>query len=248
MSQDSLSSQIHQQIPPERDMRITAAETDDVVILSGTVPTQEDRAEAERAAAALSPGKRIKNLLEVERTLPQDRVEVTDDVLGTERLYDDSSSALESDLGSPNLEFTGQPLTSDVLQAEDAGVEEDEPGGEVEPDPIFFAPTDPVFATDEEGNIDVLGGFETDSMEDLGVARSAEDNTPGDEALVTAIHQELREDAATTDLRIDVVVERGVAYLRGHVPALEDAENAEAIANRVPGVREVIEALDVAQM
>lgn len=52
---------------------------------------------------------------------------------------------------------------------------------------------------------------------------------------------ELREDAATTDLRVDVLVWDGVVRLRGTVPTLEDADNAEAVAARVPGVREELE-------
>ena len=69
---------------------------------------------------------------------------------------------------------------------------------------------------------------------------------PGDEAIADAIRRELREDALTTDLTIRVTVRDGVAHLRGSVPSLDDAESAEEVAGRVPGVREVIEELDVA--
>jgi hypothetical protein len=70
MNQDSLTHRIWRQLSPERKPRITAAETDDAVILSGTVPSEVERSAAERAAAVLAPGKRIENLLEVERNLP----------------------------------------------------------------------------------------------------------------------------------------------------------------------------------
>jgi osmotically-inducible protein OsmY len=63
-----------------------------------------------------------------------------------------------------------------------------------------------------------------------------------------AIRRELREDAATTDLVIEVVVEQGIARLRGRVPGLEDADNAEAVAARVPGLRDVVEELEVATL
>lgn len=248
MTQDSLTDRLQRQLPPERDLRITAAETDDAILLSGIVPSEEDRIEAGRAAAAIAPGKRVENLLEVERILPDDQVRRWDDNVNMEPLFDEAGGAQSYDPDNPDSAFTGQPLNTDTLQAEDAGVEEDFEGGHTEPDPTFYPPTDPVITANEQGNIDVLGGFSAGSMADLGVNPSVEDNTPGDEALVTAIQQELREDALTTDLRIDVVVERGVAHLRGTVPALEDAENAEEVANRVPGIREVIEELDVAQM
>ena len=74
---------------------------------------------------------------------------------------------------------------------------------------------------------------------------SAEDNELGDEAVADAIRREIQENAETTDLRVDVTVEEGVAHLRGTVPSLEDAEAAEAVAAQVPGVREVSEELNM---
>ena len=68
---------------------------------------------------------------------------------------------------------------------------------------------------------------------------------PGDEAIADAIRRELREDSSTTALEITVDVFRGVARLRGKVADLADAENAEAVASMVPGVREVREELKV---
>lgn len=67
-----------------------------------------------------------------------------------------------------------------------------------------------------------------------------------DEAIARAVRRELHEDAATTELRIAVEVEGGVVRLRGKVPEVGDAENAEEVAGRVPGVGEVIEELVVA--
>lgn len=43
-----------------------------------------------------------------------------------------------------------------------------------------------------------------------------------------------------------VFVRNGIVHLRGQVSDLDDADNAEAVAARVPGVQEVIEELDVA--
>jgi osmotically-inducible protein OsmY len=85
-------------------------------------------------------------------------------------------------------------------------------------------------------------------MEDLHVDRSASDGRLGDEAIADAIRRELREDAATTGLVVRVVVRNGVAHLRGAVPDLSDAEAAEEVAARVPGVVEVVEELEVAAL
>ena len=48
--------------------------------------------------------------------------------------------------------------------------------------------------------------------------------------------RELREDSLTTDLKLTVDVRRGVVILTGTVQTLDDAENAQAVAARVPGV------------
>lgn len=165
--------------------------------------------------------------------LPADTDELDDPTLIHERVGADAS-------------LTDEPLETNPLNvANDSEYDEDE---SAEPDPAYFAPTDPVIGGntgDEQGNAVVLGGFEPTSLDDESVDASAEDRRPGDEALADAIRRELREDASTTDLQVDVHVVRGVAHLRGTVPSLEDAENAEAVASDVPGVTEVNEDLDV---
>jgi hypothetical protein len=133
---------------------------------------------------------------------------------------------------TPVEDFTNQP-TTDAEDVDDAET--------------IFPPTDPVVTTDRHGNTQVLGGFSA-TAEEVTVAPSALDGRPGDEALADALRQELREDAATTDLTIEVEVRQGVAYLRGRVAGLEDAENAEAVAARVPGLREVVEELEIASI
>jgi osmotically-inducible protein OsmY len=45
-----------------------------------------------------------------------------------------------------------------------------------------------------------------------------------------------------------VTVTNGVARLRGEVPDLEDAENAEAVARSVPGLVDVDESLKVTEL
>jgi hypothetical protein len=61
-----------------------------------------------------------------------------------------------------------------------------------------------------------------------------------------AIPREFREDAATTDLEIDVTVFEGDVTLRGTVPFLEDTDAAAEVAVRVPGVSSAANELIVA--
>ena len=121
-------------------------------------------------------------------------------------------------------------------------------GAGVEPDEnaesAYSPPNDPVIGTDRHGNVRVLGGFSNSSMDSIAVARSS-DGTLGDEAIAEAILRELREDAATTSLQIDVTVRNGVVRLHGRVADMSDSESAEEVAARVPGVVEVIEELTV---
>ena len=66
-----------------------------------------------------------------------------------------------------------------------------------------------------------------------------------DDDLARVVRRELREDALTIDLDVQVAARDGVIVLRGQVITLEDAENAEAVAARVEGVREVREELTI---
>jgi hypothetical protein len=110
----------------------------------------------------------------------------------------------------------------------------------------FVAAMDPVLEIDPRGKPRVLGGFGLSSLDDMSVDGSASDELLGDEALAEAVRRELREDAATTALDIEVDVWDRVAHLRGVVAGLEDVEAAEAVASRIPGVAEVADDLVIA--
>jgi osmotically-inducible protein OsmY len=258
MARGSLSTQIERELEQQADIHVAAEESDDAVVLSGLVDTPELRATAERLAAALARGKRIDNNIEVMATLPEMEHETAD--LPERRVGAVEPPQFEeavtrdlppagglaetiADVEIPNTElapdFTDQLLTTDYQ-----AVAEDTDSG----DTVYFPPTDPVVAPAPGGNIEVLGGFQATSMDTAEVAPSALDGQPGDEALADAIRRELREDASTTDLPIAVVVRNRVARLRGRVTGVEDVENAEAVAGRVPGLLEVIEELEVEQI
>ncbi len=170
-----------------------------------------------------------------ERSLrPGQETEIINSALPDQPVEDVNSLFPEAPLETTPVEdFTSQPATD----AED-----------VDSELVVFPPTDPVVTSDRHGNTQVLGGFEPTSMITEEVAPSTLDNVPGDEALADAIRRELREDATTTDLQIDVEVRQGIARLRGRVPGMEDADNAEAVAGRVPGLREVLDELEVAEI
>ena len=105
---------------------------------------------------------------------------------------------------------------------------------------------DPAFDLDSERKPRIVGGFGLSPLDDVSVEASVSDADLGDEALADAVRRELREDAATTALNIDVVVWDRVAHQSGVVAGPEDAHAAEAVAARVPGLAEVAEDLVIA--
>ncbi len=140
-------------------------------------------------------------------------------------------------------DFTDQSDMRDPREASGANSSgADDPAAEG--DAVYTPPIDRVVKTDVHGRAEILGGFGSD--EDSPVERSASDGRVGDEALADAVRQRLAEDSATTDLTIVVAVRNGVAHLRGQVTDLDDADNAESVAASVPGIREVVEELEIA--
>jgi hypothetical protein len=125
----------------------------------------------------------------------------------------------------------------------EAGGEEtvEEESDEGEGKDIYVPPVDPVRREDNE----ILGGFQVSAMDDDRVIHTEVVGGPADAGLAEAVLFELREDAATTHLRLRVACRDGIVRLRGTVDDGLDAENAEAVAARVPGVREVIDETEV---
>lgn len=240
VSQQSLQKRVEQAIAEQAGAHVTAETSGEAIILSGRVDTAEARAAATDIAAALAAGRRIDNDLEVEQLLPEDAFRFQ---AGAEPTADtpESVEAIREREGELDPDFTDQPLSTSSLES--AGVDLSE-----EADTVYFAPTDPVITTDERGDALVLGGFTPTSTTSVEVAPSASDDELGDEAIADNVRRELREDATTTDLRITVEVREGVVYLRGRVAGIEDAQNAEAVAARAPGVQEVVEELRIEQL
>jgi hypothetical protein len=131
------------------------------------------------------------------------------------------------------------------VELPETGVDDQATGADNGAEPAF-APVDPVLSVDEHGQPVILGGFSSDAMAGVSVEPSAEDQLIGDEAIAEAVQRELKLDSATTSFALHVYVRRGVVHLRGQVADLEDADNAESVAARIPGVREVVEELELA--
>jgi len=233
-----LTRRIEAQLAEAR-LQVTVESSDGSLILSGIVDSEESREAATDIVSQAAPEARVDNQVDVQSVLPTG----VDDFVGDQPTAEMAETRAEiADQIEPD--FTARPGLFDPIEA--AGPDSSGPEDPAATGEVYTPPTDPVVTTDSHGAARVLNGF--DSGEDLTVEPSAMDARPGDEALADAVRRELAEDAATTDLEIVVAVRQGVAHLRGRVPDLEDADNAEAVAARVPGIREVVEELDVANV
>jgi hypothetical protein len=160
-----------------------------------------------------------------------------------------------ADAAVPDLEpsLIDQEILTDPLSA--MGDTDDPSTDEIDPvadgDEVYVPPVDPVITTrtvSSHEDAQVLGGFALSAEEGIAPRRSASDGQVGDEAIADAVRSALAHDAATADLEIEVIVEEGVVRLRGTVPGMEDVDNAEAVAGRVPSVVDVAEELEVAAL
>ncbi len=250
MQQSSLAERIQRELAARDGISIVVGEAGGAIVLSGRAESDEERSRAVRLARSLAPDRRIVNSLEVERVV----AEGIEDTTGVNA--DELNPGEPAMSPPPVLKSTGYdadlndvPLETDEMDVVDPTYEvTSDRVAPVEEDPSYFAPTDPVIGVGQEGEVEVRGGWTPTSMTSEEVAASAEDNQPGDEALADAIARELREDASTLALNLEVEVDQGVAHLRGTVTDLTDAENAEEVAGRVPGVRDVIDEMTVSSL
>jgi osmotically-inducible protein OsmY len=211
-------------------------EVDGKLVLTGMVMTEEERRAVLDIAAAEAPLMEIEDNIEVGGVLAEEIGGLRVSGLGTEA--GETSEPETSDETFMPGDFEDQRLLKDPLAA--SGPSESEGDLVAEGEVSYVPPTDPVMTSANE----VLGGFAITSMDQVGAARSS-DETIGDEAIADAVRRELAEDAATAGLDIEVTVEQGVVRLRGRVTDIEDAENAEEVASRVPGVVSVEEELEL---
>ena len=66
-----------------------------------------------------------------------------------------------------------------------------------------------------------------------------------DRLLAHTIRRQLKTDAATSELSVHVSVHHGVVHLHASVDNLMDPDSIESVMWRIPGVRGVIEDLDL---
>jgi hypothetical protein len=115
----------------------------------------------------------------------------------------------------------------------------------------WFPPTDPVIVPvgNEEGAALVSGGLDQASDAELRDDVDEDEYLAiSDDELTGRVTEALATDATTAALNVHVLVSNGVVTLRGNVEHLLDAEAAESVAGRVPGIVDVREELQVGSL
>ena len=243
MAEESRAAQIERAIREVAGLDVVVEDADGTITLEGIVDSERDRQAAEDIAADLAGDADVDNALEVQDLLP-----LSVDAFVSEQRSAEVAERLP-EAGEPEVElnpdFTDQALARDpfAVSGPTDGVDDGEENDDG--DRVYVPPTDPVLSTDQHGGAVILGGFGLSATDEVGTDLLVDDHGYGDEAIADAVRRELREDAATTDLQVRVVVRDGVVHLHGGVPNLEDADAAEEVAARVAGVREVREELVV---
>lgn len=252
------ATDIEQQLEEAELMGLVVEEFEDRIVISGIVENEEEHNRAIEVATSAAGNRQVEDNIEVLGVMPAEIREIKDREIADPLLDRDLSEVDIAMFEGATEGYEATRLEAGDFQGPDhsttSGWEAAGPSEALdedvvqEGDTVFTPPTDPVVARNAVTlETEVIGGLQDSSMESIEVERSALDGEYGDEAIAEAIRRELLEDAATTDLDIEVEVFQGVARLRGRVPLLIDAENAEEVASRVPGVVEVIEELEVEQ-
>jgi hypothetical protein len=211
----------------------------DQITVTGIVDSDAERAAVMDVIERMAPDATIVDNLADGGVMPEEvgglRLSETDagGFIGAEPGLTDEESLEPGD-------FTDQALLHDETVASGpSGTHADDDVSEG--DTVYVPPTDPPMREDGE----FLGGFQTTADEDDRPTRSEVVPGPADGGLEEAVVAELRQDAATTALEIEVTSRGGIVRLRGTVDDLEDVENAQAVAERIPGVLEVIDELEL---
>jgi hypothetical protein len=126
--------------------------------------------------------------------------------------------------------------------------ETDDAGEAAEEGLTYVPPTDPPIVAGEDGQPEVAAGFSTSATDDEPFDADHHSETlPVDDEVTERVRDALRADALATEYadELDVETDGRVVILRGRVADLDDEDAVVAAAERVAGVSQVIDELEV---
>ena len=113
----------------------------------------------------------------------------------------------------------------------------------------YVPPTDPPVVAGGDGQPEIAAGFSTSALDDEPFdADHHSEALPEDDEVSERVREALRADALTTQYAdsLDVETEGRVVILRGAVADIDDEDAVVAAAERVTGVSQVVDELEVA--
>jgi hypothetical protein len=125
--------------------------------------------------------------------------------------------------------------TSDPLLASEEGL-------------AYVPPVDPpVIPSDNPEGAEIAAGFASSRTDESFDSDHLTEVLPAEDEMTARVRDALRSDATTAAFAdsLDIESDGGLVILRGVVEDLEDDDNAVAVAAEVPGVEEVVDALEV---
>jgi len=230
------TTEIANRIEAELEIPVVVEEDGGLLVISAMVETESEKLAVLDLVEMLSDRRPVEDNIEITSALPGEARGVRL-AGGITRDIDAREGLSEREAIEPG-DFMDRTASTDALGVTGSGVEGYDQEVSDEGDDTYSPPIDPV-----AGMTNVIGGFSMSSTE-AETERSAFGGY-GDEAIKEAVERELREDSETAELTVSVHVSRGRVRLRGRVPTIDDADDAANVAERVPGVVEVIDDLDV---
>ena len=237
----TLTARIEERVARNAGVDVIVEEDAERLVVTGVVDSEEMHQTVLELASDLAEGKVVDDNIDVSDALPAElgSGELSETEVG---MFTGAMPGTDDDEALSPVDFTDQKtlVNAEAASGPSESFDEDEVS---EGGTVYVPPIDPV-----GNNREVIGGFQSDSLEHLTPERSALDGQFGDEAIADAVRLALREDSSTTAMELHVAVENRIVRLRGTVADIEDVENAEAVASMVPGVLEVREELRVEGM
>ena len=209
-----------------------SSDKEGVVYLDGAARTDDAYRMAERLAARVPGVRHVVNRLNLEPLAGS---------MPVQRSVTEPEAAAEIELNHVHIAAGTEDDLNEMIGTTDTAIAADEA------DP-YFPPTDPVVlrAPREQGGYSVVGGFSPTALDaPIDLEQLPRPLDQGDDEIARRVRLALKEDAGTFDLPIHVSVRQGIVHLRGVVPSIADAELAEEVASRAPGVVDVEEELEV---
>jgi hypothetical protein len=125
--------------------------------------------------------------------------------------------------------------------------ETDDPREATEEGLTYVPPVDPPVVPGEDGEPEVAAGFGDSALSEPYDADHHSELLPTDDEVSDRVREAIRAESATSEYADTVEIETagGIVRLRGIVADLDDEENLVDAAERVTGVTEVIDELEV---